>query len=473
MAARLPSPFPHWVNSAGAPYAGGFLYFYLSGTDTPLDSYSDATLSTLNTNPVVLNSAGRPSVAIFLKNQLYKVVLKDSAGNEIWTADPVSATDFASVIVTKVGSGSPTGVQEGTAGSANVLPTMYWDFLNLILYVCSTTGPAASAVWTALNASAPTPTVTPPQGYLTPTSATPIILATVSAATSVYYTPFVGNLVPIYNGSRMIPTEFSELTLALVSQHALSTLYDVFVFNNGGVPTLVTGPAWSSSTLGSCSRGSGAGTTQLTRLNGYWVNAVSMTGRNGSTTYTIGASLATYVGSLFIDGTAGQVTCHRGFGQSRKWGIWNAYNRQPIYLRAGDTTANWTYQTNTIRAANGSSNNSLTTFQGLAEEIYDFECVQKVAAGPVSSDATVSGNNGIGFNSTTAMSGQRGRVGLTASSSEDTGVVVEGTAVARLSQAPSLGIDRVTALETAENTNGTMTWYGGEDDMVLSAKWRG
>jgi putative ABC transport system permease protein len=35
-----------------------------------------------------------------------------------------------------------------------------------------------------------------------------------------------------------------------------------------------------------------------------------------------------------MDGTNGQVTCHRSFGQSRKWGLWNAYNRRPLYLKA-------------------------------------------------------------------------------------------------------------------------------------------
>src|SRR6185369_459996 len=38
------------------------------------------------------------------------------------------------------------------------------------------------------------------------------------------------------------------------------------------------------------------------------------------------------------DSSAGQVTCHRAWGQSRKWGVWSAYNRQPLYLKAGDST---------------------------------------------------------------------------------------------------------------------------------------
>ena len=135
---------------------------------------------------------------------------------------------------------------------------------------------------TAVNASAAIPTVVQPQGYLTlqVTNGNPIVGGDVSAATSVFYTPFMGHLIPIYSGSRHVPTEFTELTLSLVSAHAANAIYDVFVFSNNGVLTIVTGPNWTTATAGAGARGTGAGTTQLTRLNGYWVNAVSMTGRN-------------------------------------------------------------------------------------------------------------------------------------------------------------------------------------------------
>jgi hypothetical protein len=168
--------------------------------------------------------------------------------------------------------------------------------------------------------SAAIPTVVQPQGYLTlqVTNRNPIVGGDVSAATSVFCTPFMGHLIPIYSGSRHVPTEFTELTLSLVSAHAANAIYDVFVFSNNGVLTIVTGPNWTTATAGAGARGTGAGTTQLTRLNGYWVNAVSMTGRNGSTTYSIGANLATYVGSIFMDGSNGQVTCHRAWGQSQQ-----------------------------------------------------------------------------------------------------------------------------------------------------------
>ena len=238
MSQRFSSPLPHFVDTAGRPYSGGSLTFMQSNSTTPLATYSDAGLTVANTNPVVLNAGGWPSVAIFLQNRDYRVILKDSDGNTIWVQDPVRSSDFASFPVVTPIAGDPNGQLAGTAGSSGVQPSVAWDYQNQIWFVCRTTGNAATAVWVALNAQAATPTVTPPQGYLTLSSGTPIMTGDVSAATSVFYTPFVGNLIPSYNGSRMVPTEFTELTLDLVASHAANAIYDCFVFNNSGVQML-------------------------------------------------------------------------------------------------------------------------------------------------------------------------------------------------------------------------------------------
>jgi hypothetical protein len=54
-----------------------------------------------------------------------------------------------------------------------------------------------------------------------------------------------------------VPTEFAQLTLALVASHAANTIYDVFGFANSGVATIATGPAWTNITAGTSDRGSG------------------------------------------------------------------------------------------------------------------------------------------------------------------------------------------------------------------------
>lgn len=466
MANRFFNPNEQFCDSTGLPYAGGTLAFYASGTSTPLNTYSDSALSIANTNPVVLDSAGRANT-VFLQNLAYKVVLSDVNNNLIWTEDPVYASDYSTRAKLTSGSGSPNGSVAGTAGSAGIGADTYWDNVNNILYVCTQTGTASTAVWTAVNATAAAAIVPAPQGYLTLTSGTPIIPSDVTASTAVIYTPYVGNLVPIYNGTGFSPTVFSELTLTLTSSQAINTIYDVFVFNNAGVQTLVTGPAWSSSTAGSCSRGTGAGTTALSRLSGIWVNSVSMSARNGATTYTIPASQATYLGSIFIDGTAGQVSCYRSYGQSRKWGVWNAYNRASIYLKAGDGTATWTVGgAGVYRAANGSTANSLTIFSGLAEETYLMTGLMFATAtiGATGSSEVVAG---IGYNSVTAQSGSSPFTQIGAVSSTISAALFS---TAQYNAPPALGINVITLLEAFAGT--APIAQGTERFNLLTAQWR-
>ena len=74
----------------GSPLSGGLLYTYAAGTTTPQTTYISNTGVTANTNPVVLDSAGRVQGEIWLtQGQAYKFVLKTSANVSIGTYDNV------------------------------------------------------------------------------------------------------------------------------------------------------------------------------------------------------------------------------------------------------------------------------------------------------------------------------------------------------------------------------------------------
>jgi hypothetical protein len=88
MASRFTLPREQGFDANGDPLPGGKLYFYVSTTSTPLDTYSDNGLTTPNTNPVEADSAGRWG-DIFLAEADYKVILTDEDDVVIWTADPV------------------------------------------------------------------------------------------------------------------------------------------------------------------------------------------------------------------------------------------------------------------------------------------------------------------------------------------------------------------------------------------------
>jgi len=84
----------------GDPAAGFKVFVYEAGTSTKAITYSDFALTTPNTNPIVLDSAGR--AVIFLAPTTYKFILalptdSDPPTSPIWTQDDVpSLSPFAS-----------------------------------------------------------------------------------------------------------------------------------------------------------------------------------------------------------------------------------------------------------------------------------------------------------------------------------------------------------------------------------------
>ena len=62
-------------------------------------------------------------------------------------------------------------------------------------------------------AAIPTTLLLPPQGRLTLQSATPVMTTTQSAKTTIYYTPYQGDTLPLYNGSAMVTHPLSALDL--------------------------------------------------------------------------------------------------------------------------------------------------------------------------------------------------------------------------------------------------------------------
>jgi hypothetical protein len=77
-ASLITSPLFIEFDTSGRPLAGGKLYTYAAGTLTPLATYTDATLTVTNANPVVLDNYGKAQ--IWFGSQAYKLNLTDSLG---------------------------------------------------------------------------------------------------------------------------------------------------------------------------------------------------------------------------------------------------------------------------------------------------------------------------------------------------------------------------------------------------------
>ena len=328
----------------------------------------------------------------------------------------------------------------------------------------------AAAVQTAL----PIPT---PQGRLTPTSGTPVITSDASGSTACYWTPFQGLWTPIHNGTGLIPYQLAgELPLILGVAQAANQIYDIFLAYNAGSPVIGTGPTWAagggSVTGGSCARGSGAGSTQLTRLKGTLVNTVSMTltynTGSGVNNLTVAANQGIYLGSIFVDSVAGSLTCHTSYGQNRKWAVWNNYNQVPVYLKGGDPNGSWGYNGAAWRSSNNNSANNLTVFSGFPQDIYDIKFFQHYTASNAASSGT-SGQIGIGLNTN---SGPTGTSNIGSNFSNNPGNYSVGSPVyAAYTMPPALGINTLYSLEFTSGTS-SQGFGGTEASMVLSALWR-
>jgi len=448
MALQIIKPYIHVEDANGNPYVGAKLYIYQPGTTTLADVFTDDGLSVPATNPATSDAAGN-FPRLYIAAGTYKLRAVTSANVLIWQEDNIDTGLSAGTGALPISRGGTGATTAAAARAALDVPSN-----SQITALQQTISALQSAVQNIVSV---------PQGYLTLTSGVPVIASDVTAGTAVYYTPKIGALVPVFDGAQFNPTTFSELTLTLVSNHVANAIYDVFFTKDtNGSPIIVTGPAWNTATAGSGARGTGAGTTELVRQSGVLVNKFAMTARNGATTYSIDALFATYVGSILMDGTNGQITCHRTYGQSRKWGVWNAYNREPISLLAGDGTASWNYTVNKApQPYNNASANNATSLTGLSEE----EIICEFAGSSSSSPAGSTSSVGIGYNSTSSASGMQGNFANNA---------VPGTAVAKYVAPPSIGVNTVTALEIVTNAaGGTVTFYGTQTNNQLTVSYNG
>lgn len=81
MAALLPNPEPQFCDADGKPYAGGTIATYVPATTTPKQTWLDSGQAALNTNPIVLDAAGR---CVMYGDGDYRLILRDAVGNQVW-----------------------------------------------------------------------------------------------------------------------------------------------------------------------------------------------------------------------------------------------------------------------------------------------------------------------------------------------------------------------------------------------------
>lgn len=201
------------------------------------------------------------------------------------------------------------------------------------------------------------------------TTATPVTIADVTAATILYYTPYHGNRIALYSGTVWQLFTTAEISIAIPA--TTSQMYDVFVYNNAGVPTLEL-TAWTNDTTRA---------TALVMQDGVYVKTGALTRR--------------FVGCVRTTTVSGQTE-----DSAAKRYVWNMYNRVPRKLKRFETTASWTYTTATWRQANAATANQVDFIRGLDED--SLSVFASVTAG--NSSAGVNVAISLGLDSTTTPS---------------------------------------------------------------------
>lgn len=194
-------------------------------------------------------------------------------------------------------------------------------------------------------------------------------------------------------------------------------------------------------------RGTGAGTSELERVDGIWVNKHDII--NGPA-----AQRGTWVGTIYcnssseVDFKLGSIDAD--FGEAIV-GIWNAYNRVSVGGCVRSSLNSWTYSTATWRPANASAKARATMIHGLAGEY--FEATGKMLVNHSTPGAA--GATGVALNTT-----------ITYSSApyfyQSPGYTNEAISFTR-AIAP-LGLNYITMVETTDSPS--MTFFGDNNDVT-------
>lgn len=451
--------------------------------------------TTITFNAAGRPSVSGTEVAIYLTPGVsYKWIVKNAAGSTIWTQDNITAVPPGTVtldvdgtagetlaafeiVYMSDGSGArtagrwykadadltygssslilvgmvPAGIASGSTGLIRLsgrttglsgLTAGAAYYVSATAGAMTTTAPVgarflgvAESTTTFVQVSNPHKDALPSrcEGRLTLTTATPVTTADVTAAGTIYFTPYHGNRVSLFDGTRWTEFIFTERSLALTATSGLP--YDVFLYDNAGTLTLET-TAWTNATTRA---------TALTTQDGVYVKTGALTRRYLGTFYATGANVTE-------DSYANRC-------------VWNAQNRVARPLRVLEATNSWAYSTATWRQMNGAAGNQVAIVAGLSAE-----AIRVQATANASNSASVSIFVAIGLDSASAPA-----TGSFATSMHNDGGVagIQG-GIALFDTIPAVGYHYYPALEYATAT-GTTTWYGDNAGVGvqsgISAMW--
>jgi hypothetical protein len=312
-----------------------------------------------------------------------------------------------------------------------------------------------------------------PSGRLTLVSNTPVMTSDVVGAATVYWAPYNGGELSLYNGTNWTNYDnVAQKTLTLTSVQSASNVYDIFMFLSGTTPNIGIGPSWATGGGSNTLRGSGAGSTQLTQINGIFLNAYQINLYNGSGYTQVNATLATYLGSIYTTGTGATSVQFKPAGQvggsNNIVGLWNAYNRVRIQSFETDTSSPYSYSGSSFQptdyGANGGPNysNRIYWLDGLQQTSVSTRL--KVAASSSTIGAAI--QFGVKLDAATTPNYVSAIYTPTSNATENLRVVYSEE-----SFTPQLGFHFVQAMEASLSSVAVSFYPGGVYTLILDGEY--
>lgn len=270
-------------------------------------------------------------------------------------------------------------------------------------------------------------------GRLTLETGVPVSTTDQTSKTTIYYTPYNGDKISLYDGTNWATYTFTERSLALGTLTSAKN-YDVFLYNNSGTLTLEA-LAWSTDT---------ARATALVLTNGVYL-------KSGQTTRRYLGTFRTTSATTTEDSATKRL-------------VWNFNNRVSKNTYVFETTGAWTYQTAAWRYANNNSNNKFEFVAGLAEDVIS-------AMVTVTTYATTAI---VAYYPSAALNTTSGIPTYTSSGQAYTSGALTWIAQrhSNLSAMPQLGYNYVAWLEYSAGATGTINVSGANEASKMLGVWR-
>lgn len=233
------------------------------------------------------------------------------------------------LVLTEDATWSPPKIKARKGSGSDVGPRPRLSFIegsNITITVADDAGNNEIDVTIAATSGGTTPNY-PCQGRITTSSGNPTP-GEFTLVTTLYWTPFKGDQIALYDGaSAWTVLTFVETSFSVPA--TTDTNYDVFAYNNSGTLAIET-VAWGSGTLRA---------TDLVMQNGVYVKS--------------GATTRRYLGTFRTTATSGNTEDSK----DRRF-VWNYHNRLQVMGFRKETTDSWTSSGNgTWAAMNGGASN--------------------------------------------------------------------------------------------------------------------